>query len=798
MIAIGRNSGLPALDGTLGRTPFDFDGDDFISVVLDASGALVIVLDTEGRIVHVNRACELITGYSLNDLKGQLFWDVFVPPEGRSRSRARVEALIATQDPSDFETEWVSKSGDSHRIRLSNRVLRGDDGLVSYAVATGIDVTERHLAEQSLAKSEALFQSVWEASRQAMCMTDEHGSILRVNSPFERMVGKPIHSLEDADIASLRRTKDVNNGPRSRELSFAGGHSGSFDIDTTLMDLPGKPTQFLNIYHDVTERKLGAQELAGARQSVEACSRDLDTANCYLEETGRWAHEMAERAEALTMAKSEFLANMSHEIRTPLNGVLGMTGLVLETKLEPEQREHLELAQSSAETLLKVFNDVLNYARYESGNTELRLEKFSLLALMQKTMAPIAERAAAKHLPVDWTVEGDVPDELIGDPNWLAQIVGNLAGNAVKFTKSGQVAVRVRIDSVQINYGVLHFTVADTGIGIPREKHRDIFQPFGQADGSSTREYGGAGLGLSLAALLVERMGGRIWVESTPGKGSTFCFTVVVDMPHPAGSPSPERTEKRRMHILVAEDNIVNQRLARRLLEHQGYHVDVAGSGRQAIQMLEQDTFDLVLMDIQMPELDGLQTTEYIRHRERGSGKRLPIVAITAQAADSDRQKCLASGMDGFMTKPVRVAELISTIQSVMPGGNAMSADPNNAGSSVEIQLHQLDEALALSRVGGDFDLLCEVVELFLNDYPQSMEKIRAAVATGDPAAVEHHAHSLKGSVSTFGAKEAFEAALALEKQGRSRDLSEVGDGVLKLESALQALRPELESLQTR
>lgn len=529
-----------------------------------------------------------------------------------------------------------------------------------------------------------------------------------------------------------------------------------------------------------------------------AANRDLAAANCYLEETGSLAHELAERVAALSAAKSEFLSNMTHEIRTPLNGITGMLDLALLGELQPEQREYLELARSSADTLLELANDVLDYARYEAGKLALSVGPFSLRSLLQQVLGPLAERAATKHLPLEWSVDSAVPDRWIGDADRLGQVLARLAGNAIKFTRAGKIAVSVSATSRGQSSVELQFTVADTGIGIPREKQRIIFQPFAQADGSTTREFGGAGLGLSIASVLVELMGGRIWVESQPGDGSKFHFTAALDSPRSAPHAIPPEPEIHRKRILVAEDNVVNQRLATRLLQKEGYHVEVAASGRQALEMLERAHYDLVLMDIQMPELDGWQTTVQIRRKERGSGHRLPIVAITAQASDQDRQRCFEAGMDAYVTKPVRVPELMSMIQSVVPGGSTMNADPQRPGSSVEEQLHHLDEALALSRVGGDFDLLREVVELFLNDYPQALDKIRGAVASRDPSGVEHHAHSLKGSVSTFGAREAFEAALALERKGRSGDLTNAEEGLGKLEYALTALRPELEALQTR
>ena len=790
---------------------------DFIGAVLQASGALVVVFDPEGRIVRSNRACQQVTGYCDEELRGKIFWEVFVLEQGRAASRGRFEELISTKAPSSFENEWVSKFGERRQISFSNTVLLGDDGQVEYVVTTGIDITKRHQAEQELLKSETMFRSIWEASRHPMCLTDQSGAIVKVNHAFSTMVGTATE-LPGLDIAALFSAGDQpaigryyaeqfgSHGAEpylDHELRFANGHSGAFDISFTMVDLPGQPSQMLSIYRDVTERKRVADELARAKEAAEIANRDLMEANRHLEETGRLAREMAQRAEALSAAKSEFLANMTHEIRTPLNGILGMTDLALQTDLKSDQQEYIDLVRTSAEALLFLVNDVLDYSKYEAGKLALNHMDLSLRTLVANVLKPLALRASLNNLRFEYMVSDDVPDHLIGDPHRLGQILMNLVSNSIKFTHAGKIAVNVRRESTQESRVVLLFSVRDTGIGIPSEKHQVIFDPFTQADGSTTRKYGGTGLGLSIAAGLVKMMDGRIWVESQPGDGATFYFTVTMNLTgeKQAGSARiadvPRRRDKRNMRILLAEDNRVNQRLATHVLEREGHHVQVAGSGREAIAMLEQEDFDLVLMDIQMPDLDGLQATAHIRQMERTSGKRLPIVAMTAQTGDSDRQLCLNAGMDAYVSKPIRVSELMNLIESVVPGGSFMDSKKDQE-SVVEAQFANLNEALALDRVGGDFELLQEVVGLFLDDYPRAIEKIRSAVAANDASGVEHSAHSLKGSVSTFGAQDVFESALALEKQGRSGNLSGALDGLNKLEKALQALRPELEALQAR
>jgi PAS domain S-box-containing protein len=580
---------------------------------------------------------------------------MLVPVRNRQRQQLAVDTLhAAPQQTTQREITGLHKSGKEFDVRITlASVSRGATRhLVMFL--HGIDPLAR--AAEAFSHNEKRYRMILDQIEDGCSVADLRGYLIFVNAAYCRLLGlspetilgtnfRACFSPENVEILRDAHVRLFNNG-EVKPFQFdivRSGEKVSVEMSIAIeRDARGEPIGSLAIVRDCTDRVRIATELADAKEAAEAASR----------------------------FKGEFLANMSHEIRTPMNGILGMTNLALDTELTDYQTDCLRTVKSSADSLLTIINDILDLSKIESGKLELESVPFSLADVLKDAVKPFKVRAREKGLDLGCDVAPHTPTTVLGDPTRLKQVITNLVGNAIKFTETGQVMVAARPSSSQAGDDTtIEFSVTDTGIGIPADKHATIFEAFRQADGSMTRRFGGTGLGLTISSTLVRLMGGRIWVESAPSAGSTFRFTARFATVDRAQSPACTRLAPpaRVVNILVAEDNAINQRVAVGLLTKRGHHVTAVGSGREAIDALEREPFDVVLMDIQMPEMGGVEATAQIREREQQHGGHVRIIALTAHAMSGVRERCIAAGMDGYVAKPFDPPQLFAVVEQGGP-----------------------------------------------------------------------------------------------------------------------------------
>jgi two-component system, sensor histidine kinase and response regulator len=898
---------------------------------VDHAADAFFLTDEQGRILDVNRrACESL-GYSRDELIGMTPFDfVDLEPaviDDRRRKWFAGEAVA-------FESRHRRKDGTVFPVETRGKSFQ--EGGQQFMVALSRDTTERTRAEQALRESEERFRGTFENAAVGIAHCDQDGRFLRVNQKFCDILGYAGDKLVDKTFSEVTHPDDLA-ADFAQFAALTRGELASYAMEKRFMrqdgtfvwanltvscqsghprgqSLTGAPAYYIKVIQDISERKRLDEELRQAK----------------------------EVAEAANQAKDEFLANVSHEIRTPMNAILGMTELALDTPLAEDQRQFLKTVKSAADNLLGILNDLLDFSKIEAGKLELDPADFSLRAALSDTLRTLAMRAHKKGLELVSHVQPDVPDALIGDAARLRQVLLNLIGNAIKFTEDGEVIVRVEAVANSAPEGQvnLRFAVSDTGIGIPIEKQETIFRAFEQEDTSTTRKYGGTGLGLTIASRLVALMSGKISVESRPGRGSTFAFkarfgrqaeprepvaarprvllhnlpvlivddngtnrrileewlrgwqmdpaavgdglaaldalwgAVSVGRPYPLvlldarmpdtdgltlaakirkraelsatriilltsgdrpGDPAlsrelridahllkpvqqdelletiyrvmsrsngDEQAPTRQappnetapapasLHILVAEDNEFNAQLLEQLLVRRGYRVRLANNGREALALAEAVDFDLLLLDVHMPELDGFQVVWAIRERERAAGGHLPVIALTARSRPEDRQRCLAAGMDDFLSKPVRTADLWAAINRVVV--TRPSTEPESAGL--------LDARVLWDVCGGDAAVLEKIAQAFRSRLPDHLAAVQEALREQDSLRLREAAHKLCGMVAAFSTI-AGAVASDLEEHAAQGQLEEARPLVKQLEMMAEELMrlassPSLETLR--
>lgn len=920
---------------------------------LDAALDCIITADADGEIVEFNPAAQRTFGYSREEVIGQDLVTLLFPPESRTKHRRMLDEHRhgdeAARLSRRIETTMARKGGVTFLAEIALQPIPlGTSMLFTLFLR---DITERRRAEEALRESNARFRRLVESDIIGLTIIHFDGRILEANDVFLKMTGYTrrevgagrVHwsditpaEFREQDRVALETIRATGRcAPREKEYFRKDGSRLPVLIGETLLDRNGQTS--LCFVLDISQQRKAAAELQAAKEAADAANR----------------------------AKSAFLANMSHEIRTPMNAIIGMAELVLDTDLSPRQRENVQIIADSADSLLALINNILDFSKVEAGKLEAERVPFHLRDSIAGVLKSIAVTAHKRGLELVSDIRTNVPERLVGDQTHLRQVLVNLLGNAIKFTPSGEVVVEVSLESQDETGVTLGFAVRDTGIGIPAEKQRKIFEPFEQLDNSMARRYGGTGLGLAISTRLARLLGGELTVESHSGEGTTFRFlarfelpddvtssvvmaapavmqnlkVLIVDdnatnlhslrdvveawgmtpvvadsaasatsavshdgvdialidahMPGPSGAdladrllkaadrigpiilmynaddrtllsgsssqvpfvplvkpinqselfdtilalvdgrpagekiggPEPVATQAvKSASVLLVEDSYYNQKLAIGILEKYGHRVTVANNGREALDHTARQDFDIILMDVQMPEMDGLEATQQIREREAATGRHIPIVAMTAQAMKGDRERCLAAGMDAYLSKPIRSQQVLEMIDRQLSttrpvknrGGDQESnkvkivdgegfatrtgqqGDVPVAGRDERVKgtrTNHLDPIVVLASVDGDDQLLREVVDAFKIEAPQLLESLGRAFEAGDLDQVRATSHTLKGAASSFGDHPAVKFSLSIERAAKKGDFEGARKPYETLRESVDSLLTELDRL---
>ncbi len=641
------------------KTEKDFqESKELFKTVFNNSAVAIVVADQKEKIIAWNPFSEIMLGLTQQDLFNKPIKELFPVRELKKLNAlsSRYKDII-----SDIETRVFKKDKNVLEVNLSLSRIRDNTGKVIGSIRIMHDMTKQKDAERKIKESENKIRTILDNSAIAITLTDEKERLVTWNQYTEKILGmhkgdlfqRPISSLYPSNEWEKIRGANIRQSGSSHHIETKVIRKDGKVIDVelsvnVLKDSNNKVAGSVGIMQDITKQKRAQQNLLQAKKAAEDASS----------------------------AKTMFLANMSHEVRTPMNTIMGMVDLTLDTDLSEEQRDNMLTIKNAADILLGLLNDILDLSRVEAGKIQLEQIELNLRNIVQSVCKGLAVLARNKGLRLEWEVADNVPRIIFADPVRIRQVLVNLINNAIKFTFKGSIVTKVRAVSKTDSECDLEFSVADQGVGIPQNKVDKIFDVFTQADASTTRRFGGTGLGLSICRKLVEMMGGGIWVESEEFKGSTFLFTgklkIAVGSAEVDGEESIEdalidalpKKQLKHLSILLAEDNIVNQKIAVRMLEKRGWEVKAASNGKQVLELLDKEDFDLILMDAQMPVLDGFEATKMIRKREEASGGHIPIIALTARVMAGDRKKCLDSGMDGYVSKPIDRKKLYEAVEN--------------------------------------------------------------------------------------------------------------------------------------
>ncbi len=894
---------------------------NFSNAVFTSAGAIIFVVDRTGRIVRFNSAAEAFSGYSSDEVKTQpYFWEKFLIPEERARSREIFLRFEGNGAPQRFEAHWQSRSGEQRLFDWTTSVLLDDQDSPQYLIAIGLDITAQKRLEEAAKQQETWLRTILDHLGEGVYTLDAGGKLTYMNAQAEQLLGwkseelqgKGIHNiihhhrpdgslLPAAECPIYLAMQDKRVYRSNDEVFFCkDGTRLPVKVRGAPLVLEGKHSGSVVMFADVRNEMLLQQRLVKAKEAAEQADR----------------------------LKTDFLSTMSHEMRTPLNGVIGMTDLLLDTSLDAEQVEFVRIIKTSADTLVSTINDILDFSKIEAGRLELEKTDFSLRQLVESSVDVLATKASEKKLTLASFVESSLPDHFVGDPLRIRQVLLNFLANAVKFSDEGQVVISAHAAQGDGACPTVRLSVRDDGIGISEQAMSRLFEPFSQADSSTTRKYGGTGLGLAICKRLVEAMGGKIGVESTPGHGSTFWASIplllgeqhavgvsnpaqgrlafvvgdtaqnratwhryledwkmryqsvenlsglqerlqalgsgprpdvlllieplgeagveqavsavlaqgipvvcclrevnkdlkgrlsdrgiaviqkpikqstllaamqaawssaakaAVQPPPPAPAPDLPPGATRARRILLAEDNPVNQRVAVLMLKRLGYEVDVAENGAAAVHMVAAGDYALVLMDCQMPEMDGFEATVAIRVQEIETGRHVPIIAMTANALQGDREQCVASGMDDYISKPIDVERLREalTIWTRSPEAEVAPSAPSTIAA--QRPASDMDMTRLTEMFGDDRPAIVDLLAAFRESLLRLRERMQQEVGSRGTN-VKSLAHEMKGMASNMGATRLATLAAQVENAAQRDDWTSVSSGAQSLEAEIALL----------
>ncbi|MFZ1083457.1 MAG: PAS domain S-box protein [Terracidiphilus sp.] len=779
------------------------EAQSLLASIVESSEDAIYGVDMEGTILSWNLGAEELFGYAPAEIVGK--HATLLAVSNRQEQIAMILKTIRKGfGVAAYDTVFHHKSGRAVNISLSVSPIRNLAGEVIGASSIARDISQRLQAEAQLLEVDDRLALAVQAGGVGIWDYDIVNDALVWDEQMFLLYG-----IAPDDFIGSYQTWQNGLHPEDKERAeaeFAAALRGEKGFDSEFRVVwPDGSIHHIRAMASVKRDEAGhAIHIVGTNWDITAekqAAYALQESNRHLEEETHLAGRLAREAAEANAAKSEFLANMSHEIRTPMNGVIGMTSLLLETELTPEQRHFAETVQYSGTALLGLINDILDFSKIEAGKLELESVDFNLQDLLDQLASTLAVQAQAKGLELISTIAPGTPAHLRGDPGRLRQILLNLAGNAIKFTAQGEVVLRASLEEASEDGLLLRFSVRDTGIGIPQDKVGIVFDKFRQVDASTTREFGGTGLGLAISKQLAEAMKGEIGVVSEEGKGSEFWFTALLSSgnqpsePRIEASPSASFSNAR---ILIAEDNLVNQQVALGILKNIGISADAVANGSEALKSLESIPYDLVLMDMRMPVMDGLEATRIIRDPQSAVlFHSIPIIAMTANAMQSDQESCLAAGMNGFVPKPVSKSVLLDALKRWLRAGDVPvpAADSQLARpQAIESAPAVFDWTSVLERLEGDEELARIVIEAFLEDAPHQIQELKNLARNGDAAASGRLAHSIKGAAANVGGERVRKVAAEMEKAADSGSVNAVNQRMKELEAQFHLLRDAIKN----